>query len=178
MALILTLQANEHEEVKCRYDWHQTAANVVIAIYAKMYHYEKSYVKVNPVRLNVCLVFPQQNDAEFKLDLELRGVSIFRSNLLLRLKVISDLISTYSFQIINVSKATVQMLGTKVEITLPKAEPGTWAHLNFPPKTVNQEKEAEKKVEPVKPSKNDDDNDSDLDLDDIQQVRGVRITEA
>lgn len=68
-------QANEQEEVKCRYDWHQTAANVVIAIYAKLYHYEKSYVKLNPIRLNVCLVFPQQNDAKFNLDLELRGVS-------------------------------------------------------------------------------------------------------
>lgn len=69
-------QADEQEEVKCRYDWHQTASNVVIAIYAKMYHYEKSFIKINPVRLNVCLVFPQQNNAEFKLDLELRGVSI------------------------------------------------------------------------------------------------------
>lgn len=69
------LQTSEHEEVKCRYDWHQTASNVVIAIYAKMYHYEKSYIKVNPVRLNVRLVFPQQNYGEFKLDLELRGVS-------------------------------------------------------------------------------------------------------
>lgn len=86
-------------------------------------------------------------------------------------------------QIIDVSKATVQMFGTKVEITLPKAEPGTWAHLNFPAKTItadaNKEKEQEQKKEdkPVKPA-NDDDGDSDLDLDDIQQVRGVRITEA
>lgn len=71
-----SFQTSEHEEAKCRYDWHQTASNVVIAIYAKMYHYEKSFIKINPVRLNVCLVFPQQNYAEFKLDLELRGVSI------------------------------------------------------------------------------------------------------
>lgn len=87
----------------------------------------------------------------------------------------------YSFQIVNVSKATVQMFGTKVEITLPKAEPGTWATLNFPPKTVtanaNKEKELEKPAEPAKPA-NDGDDDSDLDLDDIQQVSGVRITEA
>lgn len=47
----------------------------MIAIYAKMYHYAKSYVKVNPVRLAVSLVFPQQNDAEFNIDIELRGVS-------------------------------------------------------------------------------------------------------
>lgn len=76
------------------------------------------------------------------------------------------------------------MFGTKVEITLPKAEPGTWAHLNFPAKTIitadaNKETKQEQKSEdkPVKPA-NDDDGDSDLDLDDIQQVRGVRITEA
>lgn len=69
-------QAEDQETVKCRYDWHQTAANVVIAIYAKLYHYEKSFVKINPVRLMVRLVFPQQNNAEFNIDLELRGVSI------------------------------------------------------------------------------------------------------
>lgn len=69
-------QADDEETLKCRYDWHQTAANVVIAIYAKLYHYEQSFVKINPVRLNVCLVFPQQNNAEFKFDIELRGVSV------------------------------------------------------------------------------------------------------
>lgn len=72
------------------------------------------------------------------------------------------------------------MFGTKVEITLPKAEPGTWANLNFPPKTVpNKAKEQEKEAEPVKPvTPANEDDDSDLDLDDIQQVRGVRISEA
>lgn len=69
------------------------------------------------------------------------------------------------------------MFGTKVEITLPKAEPGKWAQLNFPPKTLttpvnNLTKEAEST------KTNDDDDDSDLDLNDIEQVRGVRITDA
>lgn len=73
---IFPFQSEDQETVKCRYDWHQTAANVVIAIYAKLYHYEKSFVKVNPIRLNVCLVFPQQNNAEFNMDIELRGVSV------------------------------------------------------------------------------------------------------
>lgn len=41
-----------------------------------MYHYTKSFVKLNPIRLNVALVFPQQNDSEFTLDVELRGVII------------------------------------------------------------------------------------------------------
>ncbi|XP_031632872.1 cysteine and histidine-rich domain-containing protein [Contarinia nasturtii] len=143
--------ADQNEEVKCRYDWHQTASNIVIAIYAKMYHYDKSFIKVNPIRLNVCLVFPQQNDAEFKLDLELRGI-------------------------ISVPKATVQMFGTKVEITMPKAEPGHWITLDIPDKTKNANTIVNKSTEPVNTTKDNDD-DSDLDLDDIQQVRGVRITE-
>lgn len=69
------LQHDESKEVKCRYDWHQTGSNVVVAIYAKLYHYEKSFVKLNPIRLAVKLVFPQQENAEFNLDVELRGVS-------------------------------------------------------------------------------------------------------
>lgn len=63
------------DKVNCRFDWHQTAANVVLAIYAKLYHYDKSTVKMNPIRLKVTLIFPQQNNSEFNLDLELRGVS-------------------------------------------------------------------------------------------------------
>lgn len=61
--------------VECRYDWHQTATNVIVAIYAKKYDYAKSRIEVNPVRLQVVLVFPDQENAKFELDLELRGVS-------------------------------------------------------------------------------------------------------
>lgn len=61
--------------MNCRYDFHQTATDVTVAIYAKLYHYESSFVKVNPIRLNVMLVFPGQNNAKFELDLELKGVS-------------------------------------------------------------------------------------------------------
>lgn len=70
-----TQDSDNEKEVNCRYDWHQTGSNVVIAIYAKLYHPAKSFVKVNPVRLVVSLVFPQQNEAEFNMDIELRGVS-------------------------------------------------------------------------------------------------------
>lgn len=73
---IFCSQPSESTDIKCRYDWHQTASNVVIAIYAKMYHYERSYVKLNPIRLSVHLEFPQQENAEYNLDVELRGVSI------------------------------------------------------------------------------------------------------
>ncbi|KAG4080204.1 hypothetical protein HA402_008275 [Bradysia odoriphaga] len=140
------IQSKEDSEaIKCRYDWHQTATNVVIAIYAKSYHYAKSYVKVNPIRLDVCLVFPQQSDAEFTLNLELRGV-------------------------IDVAQTKVQFLGTKVEISLAKAEPGSWAKLDFPkpvqpapsmPVTTNVDTKS--------------DPDSDVDLDDIEAMNAVTI---
>lgn len=63
--------------INCRYDFHQTATDVTVAIYAKMYHYDLSYVKVNPIRLNVLLVFPGEKNAKFELDLELKGVSLY-----------------------------------------------------------------------------------------------------
>lgn len=84
----------------------------------------------------------------------------------------------FFFKIINVSKASAQMLGTKVEITLPKAEAGHWTTLSFPKAVTASEKtnKPTEKVESVKPTTNDDD--SDVDLNDIEQVRGVRITDA
>lgn len=68
------------------------------------------------------------------------------------------------------------MLGTKVEITLPKAEPGTWTTLYIPKKTVET---AQIEKEPAPDADEAHDNsDSDLDLNDIEQVRGVKITDA
>lgn len=68
---------DDDSSVTCRYDFHQTATDVTVAIYAKMYHYDQSYVKVNAIRLNVLLVFPNQKNAKFELDLELKGVSFW-----------------------------------------------------------------------------------------------------
>lgn len=76
------------------------------------------------------------------------------------------------------------MLGTKVEITLPKAEPGHWTTLEFPKAVTTTDETA--KQEDVKPTTvtatsnnvDDDDDDSDIDLNDIEQVRGVKITDA
>lgn len=111
-----------------------------------MYHYEKSTIKINPIRLSVQLVFPNEDDGEFNIDLELRGV-------------------------IDVEKTTAQMFGTKLEITMPKAEPGTWAKLDFPREVI-----ATKQVD-VEPIQNDDD-DSDVDLDDIEAISaGIHVSE-
>lgn len=142
---------NESEAIKCRYDWHQTATNVVIAIYAKLYHYQKSHVKVNPVRLSVKLVFPQQQDAEFNLELELRGI-------------------------IDVSKTTVSMLGTKIEISMPKAEAGSWIKLDFPRDSLKSRGQQEITAVESK----DENSDSDIDLDCVEAISvtgGGTITE-
>lgn len=63
--------------VQCRWDYHQTGSHVIVSVYAKQYCPYKSFVKINPIRLYVNLVFPQQDNAAFSLDLELRGVRSF-----------------------------------------------------------------------------------------------------
>lgn len=63
--------------VQCRWDFHQTGSFVVVSIYAKQYCPKSSVVMLSPVRLYAKLVFPQQSDATFILDVELGGVSQF-----------------------------------------------------------------------------------------------------
>ncbi|XP_037954901.1 cysteine and histidine-rich domain-containing protein-like [Teleopsis dalmanni] len=138
---------DDKKVVKCRHDWHQTASNVIVSVYAKMYDYSQSTIEVNPIRLHVNLVFPEQDNAIYNLDLELRGV-------------------------IDVSKTTVHMYASKVEITLPKAEPGSWSMLDFP----------HAKLPPVQKTnlkqKQDSVSDDDVDLDDIDSVStGLHLTE-
>jgi len=147
----------EQTSIDCRWDWHQTPSNVVVAVYAKNYDYKRSFVKVSPVRLMVKLIFPQQENAEFNIDLELRGI-------------------------VDSAKASVSMYGTKVEITMPKAEGGHWIKLDFPrdvPKEneIKYEKAEEEKPKKAPESKGKADDDSDIDLDDIEVVEGAKIME-
>ncbi|XP_053658303.1 cysteine and histidine-rich domain-containing protein morgana [Anopheles marshallii] len=144
-------EEDESKTIKCRLDWHQTATTVVVTVYAKNYHYAKSYVRVNPIRLAICLVFPQQDGNQYNVDMELRGV-------------------------IDVAQCKVQMFGTKVEITLVKGEAGTWANLDFPrAKSGEQQKQVTVKADS---SSNAEDNDSDVDLEDLEPtMRTATITE-
>ena len=61
-------------KVECRYDWHQTATHVTVAIYAKKYDPDISKIEAHSVRLRVHVYFPDQAGS-FDLDLELGGVS-------------------------------------------------------------------------------------------------------
>ncbi|KAL4716399.1 hypothetical protein ACJJTC_006761 [Scirpophaga incertulas] len=102
-----TKEAAAAGTVKCRWDWHQTAEYVIVSVYAKRYDPSQSFVKLNPIRLHTKLVFKEEGDAAFELDLELRGV-------------------------ISVEQSSASMLPTKMEIKLKKAEPGAWSKLDFP----------------------------------------------
>lgn len=136
-------EEDESKAIKCRLDWHQTATQVVVTIYAKMYHYQKSVVRLNPIRLSICLVFPQQNNSEYNVDMELRGI-------------------------VDVSQSKLQMFGTKVEVTLVKAEPGKWTKLDFPREKKPSAEKIQKQLEEEKKKQTAEDSDSDVDLNDIE----------
>jgi len=109
-------------EVSCRYDWHQTASHVTVAIYAKKYDPDTSHVEVGRVRLRVHLSFPE-NKGTFSLDTELGGL-------------------------VDVTEGACSagMFGTKVEVKLKKGESGSWGKLEVPKAKVkpSAEEEAEK----------------------------------
>ncbi|KAL0880961.1 hypothetical protein ABMA27_002121 [Loxostege sticticalis] len=118
-------EASPAGTVKCRWDWHQTGDYVIVSVYAKKYDPTLSFVKLNPIRLNTKLVFREEGDAAFELDLELRGV-------------------------VDVKQSTASMLATKLEIKLKKAEPGAWSKLDFPrnePKKEVPQPQVEKEEE-------------------------------
>lgn len=135
--------------MNCRYDWHQTATNVIVTLYAKKYHLIESYVKANPIRLKIHAVFPEQNSATYDLDLELKGI-------------------------VDIDKSTVNMFGTKIEVVLVKAEPGTWAKLDVPRKLEPVVKEAANEKPNVA---NTEDSDGEIDLGEVEAVKGCTIEE-
>merc|ERR550532_580022 len=105
------------KEIKCRYDWHQTATHVTVAVYAKKYDPNMSYAELGPVRLVLHLHFPEEN-ANFDLDLELKGI-------------------------VEVSSSSANMMGTKLEVKMKKSETGSWAKLDIPRKVEKVEKKEE-----------------------------------
>ncbi|XP_066597950.1 cysteine and histidine-rich domain-containing protein morgana [Prorops nasuta] len=119
------ISKESNKKIHCRMDWHQTATFVVISVYAKKYQPNQSFVKLNPIHLTVDLFFLEEN-SRYNLDLELRGV-------------------------VNVSESSVNMLPTKVEIKLRKAEPGSWPQLYFPrsPNTIEEKKNEERQTTQV-----------------------------
>jgi len=112
-----TREEGEEGVVQCRYDWHQTASTVTVAIYAKKYDPNTSFVEINPIRLKAHIYFPQEKGG-FDLDLELKGI-------------------------VEVEASSASMLGTKMEIKMKKAESGSWAKLDIPRALPKEEKQEE-----------------------------------
>lgn len=108
------LSDNSKKKVQCRMDWHQTPTFVVVSIFAKKYEPSQTSVKLNPIRLSADVFFIEEN-SRYNLDIELS-------------------------RIIDVAQSSVEMLPTKLEIKLKKAEPGTWVRLDIP-RVSNQEPE-------------------------------------
>ncbi|XP_063288820.1 integrin beta-1-binding protein 2 [Pelobates fuscus] len=100
----LWVQIAGKKEVSCRYDWHQTGSLVVLTIYAKAALPELSSVHANRTTIDIQISF--QEKSEFKRQLELWGV-------------------------IDVDKSFVNLLPTKLEITLRKSYPVTWGRLEL-----------------------------------------------
>lgn len=79
---------------------------MTIAVYGKKYDPSRSSIKLSPVRLTISLYFPEEGGS-FELDIELAGV-------------------------VDVTESTANMLSTKLEVHLRKAEPGSWSKLFLP----------------------------------------------
>ncbi|XP_060126056.1 integrin beta-1-binding protein 2-like isoform X4 [Zootoca vivipara] len=105
--------------VSCWHDWHQTGSQVVVTIYAKTPRPNLSSVKANRTTLDIHITF--EGDKVFQAKLDLWGV-------------------------INVEKSFLNMLPSKVEITLKKENAVTWARLEHPqskPQTLQQQLETD-----------------------------------
>ncbi|XP_052423667.1 cysteine and histidine-rich domain-containing protein 1 [Carassius gibelio] len=103
--------------VPCRFDWHQTGSQVIISIYAKNSVPELSLVEGNSTVLKIHIIF--EGEKEFEKQISLWGV-------------------------IDASKSLVNMMATKIEVVLKKAEPMSWSRLDLPPVAPPKEKEKEK----------------------------------
>nr|XP_019962364.1 PREDICTED: cysteine and histidine-rich domain-containing protein 1-like [Paralichthys olivaceus] len=95
----------DKKKVACRHDWHQTGNNVVVTIYAKNANPEFSCVEANGTVLSCQIQF--ENDKIFKRDFHLWGV-------------------------IDVKQSSVNMVPTKVEVFLRKADQVSWGKLEDP----------------------------------------------
>lgn len=73
------------------------------------------------------------------------------------------------------------MYGTKIEINLPKAEPGHWSNLDFPraaPAKVEPTNETNSKPETPVAAPPTSGDESDVDLEEIEPLRACKISEA
>ena len=104
--------ANENDpqvlRTSCRYDFHQQGPCVVLSIYAKMARPDQTTIEMNAGRLKVDTRFgTTQQTTRFANDWNLFGL-------------------------IDVEQSTVELLQTKIEINMKKAEALSWSRLDRP----------------------------------------------
>ncbi|XP_035004986.2 cysteine and histidine-rich domain-containing protein 1 [Hippoglossus stenolepis] len=95
----------DKKKVACRHDWHQTEDNVVVTIYAKNANPEFTCIEANGTVLSCQIQF--ESNKLFKRDFHLWGV-------------------------MDVKQSSVNMVPTKVEVFLRKADQVSWGKLEDP----------------------------------------------
>ncbi|XP_029381668.1 cysteine and histidine-rich domain-containing protein 1 [Echeneis naucrates] len=95
----------DKKKVACRHDWHQTGNNVVVTIYAKNANPELSVIEANRTVLSCQIQF--ESNKIFKRDFHLWGV-------------------------VDVKRSSVNMVPSKVEVSLRKADQVAWGKLEDP----------------------------------------------
>ncbi|XP_060922473.1 cysteine and histidine-rich domain-containing protein 1 [Limanda limanda] len=95
----------DKKKVACRHDWHQTGNNVVVTIYAKNANPEFTCIEANGTVLSCQIQF--ESNKLFKRDFHLWGV-------------------------MDVTQSSVNMVPTKVEVFLRKADQVSWGKLEDP----------------------------------------------
>ncbi|XP_051791079.1 cysteine and histidine-rich domain-containing protein 1 [Erpetoichthys calabaricus] len=101
----LWVAKKDKKMVSCRHDWHQTACQVVITVYAKNTIPDLSYIEANRTGLAVHIQFDQEK--------------VFHQEF-------------YLWGVINVEKSFVTMVPSKVEVTLIKNDLVSWGKLEDP----------------------------------------------
>uniref|UniRef100_A0A8C4D9D1 Zgc:92429 n=1 Tax=Dicentrarchus labrax TaxID=13489 RepID=A0A8C4D9D1_DICLA len=131
----------DKKKVACRHDWHQTGNNVVVTIYAKNANPELTCIEANRTVLSCQIQF--EDNKIFKRDFHLWGV-------------------------INVKQSVVNMVPSKVEVTLCKADQVAWGKLEDPnykpePEPIEDSVETTESFQPDWDIDDDDISDSDED---------------
>ncbi|KAJ8007869.1 hypothetical protein DPEC_G00098660 [Dallia pectoralis] len=111
------IQKLNNKKVTCRHDWYQTAGNVFVTIYAKNSIPEQSYVEANRTVLTCHIQF--EDNKIFHKDYHLWGVA-------------------------DVAKSVVNMVPSKVEVSLCKSDAVAWGKLedpHFKPEAEPQEED-------------------------------------
>jgi len=98
----LDIKTEESKKVQCRFDWYQNAQNVILSVYAKKVNKSKSEIKIEREKLRIRLIF--DDDSIYEQDFSLS-------------------------QPVKPEKSKFEILSTKVEMTLSKANGAKWNNI-------------------------------------------------